>query len=147
MGWYLLSNRLCLEHIITYFRCVHESFYVYLDWFSLTRDHWSHGCYHFYLQMIYTFAGGQRLLLNRTTWNVYYSMENQCQMATWCLSNCVYFGLIARFKKLNMTIKRLWTTCNQFQRWSGYIGMLKFRPFLPCVLKKISGNPKFDLFH
>ena len=32
-------------------------------------------------------------------------------------------------------------------RWSGYISMATFSPFLPCILKKMSGNCKFDLLH
>ena len=36
---------------------------------------------------------------------------------------------------------------DQFQRWSGYISMSNFRPFLLCILKKITEIPKSDLFH
>ena len=35
----------------------------------------------------------------------------------------------------------------QFWRWSGYISMQNSWPFSPCVLREMSGNPKFDLFH
>ena len=36
---------------------------------------------------------------------------------------------------------------NQSWRWSGYISIQNFRPFLSCVLREISGNRKFDPFH
>ena len=48
----------------------------------------------------------------------------------------------AKMRKIN----RIWPKCNQFQRWSGYITMLNFRPFLPCVLKKIPKNPNLTCF-
>ena len=41
---------------------------------------------------------------------------------------------------------RPWPECNQFQRWWGYISMLNFRLFLPCVLKKIPETPNFNCF-
>ena len=39
-----------------------------------------------------------------------------------------------------------WPECNQFQRWSGYINMSNFRPFLPCVLKINIPWSKSNLF-
>ena len=44
-------------------------------------------------------------------------------------------------------INRTWSWYNQFWRWSGYISMRNFRPFLSCVLQEMPGNPGFDLFH
>ena len=44
-------------------------------------------------------------------------------------------------------INRPWPKFNKFWRWSGYISMTKFRPFLHCVLQKMSGSYKFGLFH
>ena len=35
----------------------------------------------------------------------------------------------------------------KFGRWLRYISMPRFRPFLPCFLKKMSGRCKFGLFH
>ena len=37
-------------------------------------------------------------------------------------------------------INRLWPKSNQFWRWSGYNSTPNFRSFLPCILKKMSGN-------
>ena len=36
---------------------------------------------------------------------------------------------------------------NRFWRWSGYISVLNFRPFLPEVLIKLPQNLKYDQFH
>ena len=46
-----------------------------------------------------------------------------------------------------LKINRPWPRTNQFWRWSRYISMQNFRPFPPCVLQEIPGNPKFDPFH
>ena len=46
-----------------------------------------------------------------------------------------------------MKTNRPWPKSNQFWRWSGYINMPNYRPFLLCVLQIMFGNPKFDLFH
>ena len=42
---------------------------------------------------------------------------------------------------------QIWLVSQKFWRWSGYISMPKFRPFLPCVLQNMSGSCKFGLFH
>ena len=42
---------------------------------------------------------------------------------------------------------RLWPRTNQFWRWSRYISMHNFRPFLRCVLQEMPRNPKFDPSH
>ena len=31
--------------------------------------------------------------------------------------------------------------------WSRYISVQNLRPFPPCVLREMPGNPKFDPFH
>ena len=49
----------------------------------------------------------------------------------------------AKMRKIN----RPWPKFYKFGRWAGYISMPKFRPFLPCVLQKMSGSYKFGLFH
>ena len=46
-----------------------------------------------------------------------------------------------------LKINRPWPRTNHFWRWSGYISVLNFRPFPPCVLQEMPGNPKFDPFH
>ena len=56
--------------------------------------------------------------------------ENAWKLHIWPLS------LSQNGEKMKKTNKP-WTECNQFQRWLGYIVMSNFRPFLPCVLKKI----------
>ena len=49
----------------------------------------------------------------------------------------------AKITKINRPCPRT----NQFWRWSRYISVQNFRPFPPCVLKEMPGNPKFDTFH
>ena len=49
----------------------------------------------------------------------------------------------AKIRKIN----RLSPTINQVWRWSRYISAQNFRPFPPCVLREMPGNPKFDPFH
>ena len=44
-------------------------------------------------------------------------------------------------------VNRQWPRTNQFWRWSRYISMQNFRPFPPCVLQDMPGNPQFDPFH
>ena len=44
-------------------------------------------------------------------------------------------------------VYRPWPRTNQFWRWSRYISMQNFRPFPPCVLQDMPGNPKFDPFY
>ena len=49
--------------------------------------------------------------------------------------------------KKNRKFNRPWQKSNQFSRWSGYISMANFSQLLPCNLKKMPGNCKFDLFY
>ena len=49
----------------------------------------------------------------------------------------------AKIRKIN----RPWPSTNQFWRWSRYISVQNCRPFPPCVLREMPGNPKFDPFH
>ena len=44
-------------------------------------------------------------------------------------------------------INRPWPNSNLFWRWLGYVSRSNFRPFLLCILQKMSGNTKFDPFH
>ena len=48
----------------------------------------------------------------------------------------------AKMRKTN----RPWPKFNQFKRWSGCISMSNFRPFLPCILKKILEPPNLTCF-
>ena len=41
-------------------------------------------------------------------------------------------------------INRPWPRTNQFRRWSRYMSVQNLRPYPPCVLQEMSGNPKFD---
>ena len=41
---------------------------------------------------------------------------------------------------------RAWPKCNQFQKWSAYINMSNFKPFLACVLTKILKTPHLTCF-
>ena len=43
-------------------------------------------------------------------------------------------------------VNRPWPQCNQFQGWSGWISMSNFRPFFPCVPKKIPETPNLTCF-
>ena len=63
------------------------------------------------------------------------SLKNVWQTQIWTISQSQN-----SYRKIN----RLWTISNQFWRWSGYISMPNFRPFLPCVLLWICGTTKFD---
>ena len=56
-----------------------------------------------------------------------------------CQKNYNTIGLLRR-----ATISRLWLTCNEF--WA-YISMPNIRPLFPCVVKKMSGNLKFNQLH
>ena len=49
----------------------------------------------------------------------------------------------ANIRKIN----RPWTWTNQFCKWSRYISVRNCRPFPPCLLRQMPGNPKFDPFH
>ena len=42
---------------------------------------------------------------------------------------------------LNEDLYRPWPKFNQLWRWSGWISMPNFRPFLSCVFQKMPGNP------
>ena len=44
-------------------------------------------------------------------------------------------------------INKPWPRANQFCTWSRYISIQNFRPFPPCVVQIMPGNPKFDPFH
>ena len=68
------------------------------------------------------------------------SPENARKPQIWPVSlsqNC------AKIRKIN----RPWPQTNQFWRWSRYISMQNLRPFPPCILREMPGNPKFDPFH
>ena len=43
-------------------------------------------------------------------------------------------------------INRPWPKPNLFWRWSEFINIHNLMPFPPCVVYKMSGNRKFDLF-
>ena len=45
-------------------------------------------------------------------------------------------SLSTKIRKIN----RPWPKCNQFWRWSGYISMPNFRPFLPWVFQEMPRN-------
>ena len=49
----------------------------------------------------------------------------------------------AKIRKIN----RPWPWTTQFWKRSRYTSMQNFRPFPPCVLQEMPGNPKFDQFH
>ena len=69
-----------------------------------------------------------------------HSQENAPKLQIWLASlsqNTV------KMRKIN----RPWPKCKQLKMQWGYICMSNFKPFLPCILKKIVRNPKFDLFH
>ena len=67
-----------------------------------------------------------------------HSQENAPKLQIWLASlrqNTV------KMRKINGP----WPKCEQLKMQSRYICMSNFKPFLPCILKKIARNPKFDL--
>ena len=98
--------------------------------------------------------------INRT-WPKYKQLKMQSGYI--CISNCKQFLPCILKKKCQKPeiwpvslsqndakirkIHRPWPKFIKFGKWSGYISMPKFRPFLPWVLQKMSGSCKFGLFH
>ena len=83
------------------------------------------------------------LILFLPFWRRYFQLiflsENCCILIKISLK-CVPEGLIAQSGAKMRKINRPWPKSNKFWRWSGYIAIPNFRPFLVCILKKISRN-------
>ena len=47
---------------------------------------------------------------------------------------------------IGLKLGQYWRKSNYFWKWSGYIIMPPFRPFLPCILFRMPGNPNFTKF-
>ena len=65
-----------------------------------------------------------------------HSQENAKKLQIWLVS--LSQNTVKMWK-----INRPWPKCKQLIMQSGYICMSNFKPFLPCILKKIARNPKF----
>ena len=47
---------------------------------------------------------------------------------------------------IGLKLGQYWRKSNYFWKWSGYIIMPPFRPFLPCILFRMPRNPNFTKF-
>ena len=85
-------------------------------------------------------------------WSGYISMQNFRPFPQWVFPENAWklqiwpVSLSQNSTKITK-INRPWPWTNQLWRWSRYIIVQNFRPFPPCVLRQMPGNPQFDPFH